>query len=100
MKAVWNEQILAEADQKDLIRIEGGWYFPPESINKEFLKENDSHTTCFWKGEASYYTIQVDGKENPDAAFRYSKPMDGSIDRVGKDFTDYVSFWHGVEVTE
>lgn len=100
MKAVWNNQTVAEAKKDELIRIEGNWYFPPSSIKKEYFSETDTHTTCFWKGEASYYTVTVEGQENTDGAWYYPKPMDGSIERVGKDFTDYVAFWHGIEVVD
>lgn len=100
MKAVWNGQIIAEADKADLIRIEGNWYFPPASINKEFFKPSETHTECPWKGTASYYTVVVNNEENADAAWYYPEPKDGSIDRVGKNYTDFVAFWRGVEVTE
>lgn len=100
MRAIWNDKTIAEADKKDLIYIEGNWYFPPTSINKEYFKPNDQHTTCFWKGEASYYDVDVDGSLNESAAWYYPEPMEGSIPKVGKDFTDYVAFWHGVEVAE
>jgi uncharacterized protein (DUF427 family) len=95
-KATWNGRILAESD--DTIRIEGNHYFPPESVNKEFLVSSDTHTVCPWKGEASYYNVVVDGEANKDAAWYYPIPKDGSIKRVGKDFTNYIAFWHGVEV--
>jgi uncharacterized protein (DUF427 family) len=98
MKAVWNGQTLAEADQDDLIKIEGNWYFPPESINKEFYKDSDLHTECFWKGTASYYDIEVNGETNKDAAWYYPAPKEGSVERVKKDFANYVAFWHGIEV--
>ncbi|CAN5713283.1 hypothetical protein BH23PAT2_BH23PAT2_08460 [soil metagenome] len=55
MKAVFNDIVLAESDKT--VYIEGKQYFPPESINKKFFKPNDQHTTCFWKGEASYYDV-------------------------------------------
>lgn len=100
MKAVWNKQVIAQADQNDLIRIEGNWYFPPLAIKKEFFKPSQTHTTCFWKGEASYYTVAVNDEINADAAWFYPEPKEGSIEKVGKDFTDFVAFWHGVEVTE
>lgn len=100
MKAIWNNKVIAEADKKDLIYIEGNWYFPPESIDKTFFKPSDEHTTCFWKGEASYFNVDVDGKVNEGAAWFYPKPKDGSIDKVKKDFTNYVAFWRGVEVSE
>jgi len=100
MKAIWNNIVIAEAPKEDLIRIEGNWYFPPESLKKEYLKENDYHTICHWKGEASYYDIVVSGETNESAAWYYPTPKEGSVDRVQKDFANYVAFWHGVEVTE
>lgn len=100
MKAVWKDQVIAEADKGDLIRIEGNWYFPAESTNKEFFTPSETHTTCVWKGEASYFNVVVDGETNEDAAWFYPEPKEGSIERVGKDFTDFVAFWHGVEVVE
>jgi uncharacterized protein (DUF427 family) len=100
MKAVWNNQVIAEADKADLIYIEGNWYFPPTTINKEFYNQSDTHTTCFWKGEASYYNVEVDGQTNQDAAWYYPEPKEGSTEKVGKDYKDYVAFWRGVEVSE
>ena len=98
MKATWNNTVIAEAPEENLIRIVGNWYFPPESMKKEYYKESDHRTTCFWKGEASYYDVVVDGKANEYGAWYYPKPMDGSIERVKKDFTNYVAFWNGIEV--
>ena len=68
-KAIWNGQVLAESDRTEV--VEGNQYFPPDSINKEFFKDSSTHTSCPWKGQASYYTVVVDGKENPDAAWYY-----------------------------
>lgn len=99
MKAVWNDTVIAEAPQEELIRIEGNWYFPPSSIKREYFKDSDHHTTCHWKGEASYYDVVVDGQTNDFGAWFYAEPMDGSIERVTKDFTDYVAFWNGIAVT-
>lgn len=100
MKAVWNNQVIAEADKTDLIRIEGNWYFPPSAIKNEFFTPSETQTECPWKGIASYYTVVVDGETNQDAAWFYSSPKNGSIERVGKDYTNFVAFWRGVEVEE
>lgn len=100
MKATWNNQVIAEASKEELIRIEGNWYFPPNSLKREFFKDSDHKTTCFWKGEASYYDVVVGDQTNPFGAWYYPQPMDGSIDKVGHDFTDYVAFWNGIEVSE
>lgn len=100
MKAIWNNKVIAEADKQDLIHIEGNWYFSPNSIKKEYFKPSDQHTTCPWKGQASYYNIVIGEQTNNDAAWYYPTPMQGSIERVKKDFSNYVAFWHGIEVTE
>ena len=93
MKAIWNNAVIAESERT--IVIEGNHYFPPESIDQRYFSETETHTTCVWKGEASYYTILVDGKENVDAAWFYRQPKDAA-----KNIQDYVAFWKGVKVSE
>lgn len=100
MKATWNGTLIAEAPKDELIYIEGNWYFPPARIDQQYFAPSEEHTTCFWKGEASYYDIVVDDQTNEAAAWYYPDPKEGSIERVGKDFRNYVGFWRGVTVTE
>lgn len=100
MKALWNDTVIAEADKENLIHIEGNWYFPPDSIKKEYFKQSDLHTTCFWKGVASYYDIDINGSTNEGGAWYYPEPQAGSVERVKKDFTNYVAFWRGVQIEE
>ena len=68
-KATWNGATLAESDST--IVVEGNHYFPAEAINREYFQPSNTHTTCPWKGQASYYNIVVDGRENKDAAWYY-----------------------------
>lgn len=91
MKAIWNGRILAESD-KTLI-VEGNYYFPPASLNRAYFKSSDTTSLCAWKGMANYYTLCVDGKINPDAAWYYPSPS-----ATAAQIKDYVAFWHGVEV--
>lgn len=100
MKAIWNNETIAEAPKEDLIRIEGNWYFPPKTLHWEYFTDSTHHTMCPWKGEASYYDIVVNGKTNDFGAWYYPEPKAGSIERVGKDFANYVAFWNGVEITQ
>jgi uncharacterized protein (DUF427 family) len=100
MKAVWNGQVIAEADKDDLIFIERNWYFPPSSVNEELLTRSDTPYHCPWKGDCQYFDVTVGGATNKDAAFSYPEPKPGAIDIVKKDFADYVAFWRGIEVTE
>ena len=93
MKAVWNKQALAESDNYET--VEENIYFPPDSVKKEFLKESNTHSTCPWKGEASYYDVAVNGEMNKDAAWYYPNPKEAANKIKG-----YVAFWRGVEVTE
>lgn len=99
MKAIWNDTVIAEASDDALIRIEGNWYFSPDSLKKEFFQPSDHQTTCFWKGEANYYDVVVNGETNAFGAWYYHEPKEGSIERVKQDFTDYVAFWNGINVT-
>lgn len=100
MKAIWNDTVIAEAPKEDLIYIEGNWYFPPDSIKKELTSESSTHTTCPWKGEASYMSVTIDGQKNDDAIWFYPEPKTSAIEQVKKDFTNYVAFWRGVKVSE
>ncbi len=100
MKAIWNNAVVAEAANDELIQIEGNWYFPPTALKREYFKDSDIHTVCVWKGEASYYNVDVDGQVSEGGAWYYPEPKAGSVERVGKDFTNYVAFWRGVEVAE
>jgi len=93
MKAIWNDQIIAESN--DTIVVENNHYFPIESVKAEYLENTDTHTTCPWKGLASYYTLNVDGKKNQDAAWFYPQPKEAA-----NHITNYVAFWKGVKVTE
>ncbi len=92
MKASWNGQVIAESS--DTIVIEGNHYFPAAAIRKEFFRPSDTHTTCPWKGTASYYTVEVDGKKNADAAWFYPSPKDKAKNIEGR-----IAFWKGVQIT-
>ncbi len=91
MQAIWNGKVLAESDAT--VVVEGNHYFPPEAIHKEYFQPSDTHTTCPWKGLASYYDVVVDGKVNKDAAWYYPDPKPAA-----KQIKDRVAFWKGVDV--
>ncbi len=93
MKAIWNNQVIAESN--DTIIVENNHYFPKESVKADLLKPSDTHTTCPWKGLASYYTIDTGDQQNKDAAWYYPDPKDAAMN-----IKDYVAFWKGVKVTE
>ncbi len=90
-KAIWNGAVLAQSDKCEV--VEGNQYFPPDSINKQYFKDSSTHTTCPWKGVASYYTIEVDGQENKDAAWYYP-----SAKEKAKNIEGFIAFWKGVKV--
>jgi uncharacterized protein (DUF427 family) len=92
MKATLNDTVLAEAEQDDLIKIEGNWYFPPASLKKELFESSDTPYTCPWKGEAQYWNVRVGDDVHADKAWSYPTPYDGAASRVGKDFAGYVAF--------
>lgn len=90
-KATWNGAVLAESDRCEV--VEGNQYFPPDAVRREHLRESSTHTTCPWKGIASYYDVVVDGQVNRDAAWYYpeTKPAANNI-------KGFIAFWKGVRV--
>lgn len=100
MKAVWNGKVIAEAPKEDLIYIEGNWYFPPNSVKKEFLRTSPTPYICPWKGVCQYFDVGEGEDWRKDDAWSYSEPKSSAIGRVKKDFSHYVAFWRSVEVKE
>ncbi|MBK5192676.1 MAG: DUF427 domain-containing protein [Flavobacteriaceae bacterium] len=92
MKATWNNTIIAESNDTKI--VESNHYFPKDSINEEYFKLSDSHTRCPWKGEASYFNIEVEGEVNQDAAWYYPQTS-----HAAKPIENYVAFWKGIKVT-
>jgi uncharacterized protein (DUF427 family) len=90
-RALWNGKVIAESDKFET--VEGNVYFPPDTIKREFFKPSDTHTVCPWKGTASYYTVEVDGKQNKDAAWYYPETKQAANNIKG-----YIAFWRGVTV--
>ena len=92
MKAIWNNTVIADSDQT--VVVEGNHYFPAESVSWEYLQPSPTHSTCPWKGEASYYTLNAGGKTNPDAAWYYPSPKSAAENITGR-----IAFWKGVQVS-
>jgi uncharacterized protein (DUF427 family) len=90
-RAVWKDALIAESDR--CIEVEGNQYFPPESVLREHLRESSTHTTCPWKGVASYYDVVVGSEANRDAAWYYPVPLPAA-----KEIAGYVAFWRGVRI--
>ena len=93
MKAKWNGEVLAESDIT--VVVDGNHYFPPESVNTEFLDPSDHRTVCPWKGTAHYYHVVVEGERNVDAAWFYPETKEAADNIKGR-----IAFWHGVQVTD
>ncbi|MFO7677383.1 MAG: DUF427 domain-containing protein [Thermoplasmatota archaeon] len=91
VKAIWKNKVIAESDKYEM--VEGNFYFPPDTVHKEFLKDSDFHTTCPFKGIASYYDVVVEKDVNKNAAWYYPEPKKGY-----EKIKNYVAFWHGVKV--
>ncbi len=92
MIATWNNTTIAESDNTE--SVENNAYFPPESVDMQYFKPSDHKTTCPWKGTASYYHIEVDGKVNENAAWYYAEPKEAAVNIKG-----HIAFWKGVQVS-
>jgi uncharacterized protein (DUF427 family) len=93
MRAVWNGAVIAESD--DTVVVEGNHYFPLDSVDESVLRPSETHTHCPWKGDASYYSLEVEGQLNADAAWFYPTPSEAAAE-----IRDRVAFWKGVTVSE
>lgn len=92
MQASWNGQVIARSD--DTIEVEGNHYFPPQSVNPEYLRESAHTSICGWKGTAHYHSLEVHGRVNENAAWYYPEPKPAAANIRGR-----IAFWKGVEVT-
>jgi len=92
-KAVWNGTVIAESDAT--VIVEGNHYFPPESVKQEYFADSATNTRCPWKGLASYYSVEVDGEVNTDAAWYYPAPSNAAAE-----IKDHVAFWRGVQIVD
>jgi uncharacterized protein (DUF427 family) len=90
-RAVWNGVVIAECS--DTVVVEGNHYFPPDAVNRAVLRDSDTRTICSWKGTASYYSIEIDGQVNRDAAWTYPAPKEAA-----RQIKDHIAFWRGVTV--
>ena len=93
MKAIWNDEVIAESDET--VVVEDNHYFPLDSVNDACLRPSDTTTFCPWKGTANYYTLNVEGAENPDAAWYYANPKEAAQEIAGR-----IAFWNGVQIVE
>jgi uncharacterized protein (DUF427 family) len=93
MKAIWNGKVIAESDNVET--VEGNSYFPPESIRRELFKPTETKTVCPWKGTANYYSIELDGQTNTDAAWTYPEPK-----AAAENIRNHFAFWRGVEIVD
>ena len=91
MKAIWNGTVVAESD--DTVVVEGNHYFPADSVDATLLRESATTSVCPWKGTASYWSLEVDGRTNPDAVWFYPEPK-----KAAEQIRDRVAFWKGVTV--
>lgn len=81
------------AESADTVVVEGNHYFPASALKREFFVDSPTHTTCGWKGVASYYSVKVGDKVNADAAWYYPTPLPAAQEIAGR-----VAFWKGVQV--
>ena len=93
MKAIWNGTVVA--DSNDTVVVEGNHYFPANAVDKKYLLASNTKTMCSWKGQASYYTLFVEGDANPDAVWFYPQPKEAAAEIAGR-----LAFWQGVRVVE
>lgn len=91
VRAIWNGVVIAESDET--VQLEGNHYFPLASINRGYIVKSSTTSVCPWKGTASYFSLNVDGQTNPDAAWTYREPLPAAAE-----IKDHLAFWKGVQI--
>ena len=93
MKAIWENTVIAQSNET--VVVEGNHYFPPDAIKPDYFAPSDTHSSCPWKGIASYYHVKLGDKVNADAAWFYPEPKEAA-----KSIKNYIAFWRGVKIVE
>ena len=93
VEAIWNDEVIAHSERTVL--VEGNHYFPREDVDVSLLAKSATTTQCPWKGTAHYYTLELDGERNKDAAWYYPDPKPEA-----ETIRDRIAFWNGVEVVD
>lgn len=93
MQAIWNGEVIAESE--DTVVVEGNHYFPMASLRMEWFSPTDQKSVCPWKGQASYFDVEVAGQRNPGAAWTYPSPKPAAAEVANR-----VAFWRGVELRD
>jgi uncharacterized protein (DUF427 family) len=97
MKATLDGVVIAESD--DVVTIEGNAYFPPQAVRPGVLAESPTPYTCPWKGVCQYFNVRTESGSADDRAWSYPNPPASAIERVGRDFSDYVAFAPSITVS-
>ena len=90
-EAMFNGQVIARSDAT--VVVEGNHYFPAEAVRDEFLTRSRMKSVCPWKGVASYYTVEVGGVRDANAAWTYRHPSP-----LARRIKNHVAFWGDVRV--
>ena len=93
MKAIWHNEVIAESAHT--IVIGQHHYFPPETVKRELLRPSALHTVSPLAGEASYYSINVNGQIIKDAAWYYPRPSPAAAQ-----IRHYIAFGSNISLTD
>lgn len=80
------------ADSDNTVFVEGNQYFPAGDVDMDLLSETGHHTTCHWKGEASYYTVKVGDEVFENAGWTYHQPKTDQA----KPLKDMIAFYNNI----
>jgi uncharacterized protein (DUF427 family) len=99
-QAKLGDLVIAQADEADVVHIEGNVYFPPSSVTDGVLRESPTPYTCPWKGACQYFSVRSGDDWVLDGAWSYPEPYPTATERVGREFAGYLAFGQGVRVTQ
>jgi len=77
---------LAESDRAMRLRetgLQDRYYLPPEDVRTEYLRPTETRTTCPFKGEASYWSVDLGGDVHQDLVWSYQDPIPAAAGIAG-----------------
>ena len=84
-RALFAGHLIADSDDAVVLHEQGlapVVYFPRDAVSMEYMSRTDRTTRCPYKGEASYYTLLMDGNLAENAVWSYESPTDAELEMI------------------
>lgn len=81
-RALFSGHLIADSDEAVIAHEQGlnpVVYFPRDSVSMEYMSRTDKASRCPYRGEATYYTLLMDGNLAENGVWSYESPIDEEL---------------------